>query len=173
MKSEPLRVVVADANVLINMMHIEKLDLCARLPGLELVVPDHVREEINRPEQLSMLDGAVTRGLFRLVSITEKEDIDLFVELRTRLGRGETACIVLAIGHSWAVASDERGRFRQEVMRRIGADRIIGTADLFIRAIEAGLLSIQEADSDKALLEKRRFRMPFGSFKDVMGSVRR
>ena len=85
----------------------------------------------------------------------------------THLGRGEAACLVLAVRHGWTVASDEKGRFRREAVKRIGGDRIIDTADLYIRAIRAGLVTIEEADVDKATLEARRFRMPFGSFREV------
>ena len=35
-------------------------------------------------------------------------------------------------------------------------------------AIQAGLLTVEEADADKATLERRRFKMPFGSFADVV-----
>ena len=43
-------IVVADANVLINLMHVARLDLCARIPGHDFVVPDHVREEFLDPQ---------------------------------------------------------------------------------------------------------------------------
>ncbi len=66
------------------------------------------------------------------------------------------------------MASDEKRRFRREAVGRIGADRILGTADLYIRAIRAGLIAVDEADADKAMLEDRRFKMPFGSFRELV-----
>jgi hypothetical protein len=60
-------------------------------------------------------------------------------------------------------------RFRRKAASRIGNDRIIGTADLFVRSIHSGLITIEEADSDKATLERRRFKMPFGSFREMIG----
>lgn len=167
MTSRPLRGVVADTNVLINLMHVERLDLCAKLPGLELIVPEHVRKEVLIPEHRAALDAAVSGGVFRVDSITEPEDIALFAELTVRLGRGEVACLVLAIRNGWTVASDEKRRFRREATSRIGADRIIGTADLYIRAIHAGVMTMEEADADKATLQKRRFKMPFESFREL------
>ena len=168
MTSPPLRVVVTDANVLINLMHVEKLDLCAKLPGLEFVIPDHVREEIKTPDHRKTLDSALDGELFRIASITEPEDIDLFADFTVHLGRGEVACLVLAIRNGWMVASDEKRRFRREATSRIGADRIIGTADLYIRAIQAGLVTTEEADADKARLEAKRFKMPFRSFREAV-----
>lgn len=168
MTGQPPRIVVADANVLFNLMHVARLGLCTQLPGLEIVVPDHVREEVLKPEQRALLNSAVTRGLLRIVQITEQEDVTLFADLQTRMGRGEAACLVIASRHGWVLASDEKGRFRREAASRIGAGRIIGTADFLIYAIRAGLLTIQEADADKTLLERRRFRMPFGSFREMV-----
>ncbi len=167
----PVRVVVTDANVLINLMHVERLELCASLPDLEFVVPDHVREEIMLPEQRTVLDRAVADGTFEISSITEPGDIGMFADLTRHLGRGESACLVLAVRHGWTVASDERKRFRREAVSRIGEDRLIGTVDLFIRAIRAGLITLEEADGDKAMLELRRFKMPFGSFREVVSQM--
>jgi len=50
-----LRIVVTDANVLINLMHVSRLGLLAKIPNHEFVVPEHVREEITIPEQRATL----------------------------------------------------------------------------------------------------------------------
>ena len=171
MTSPTIRIVVADANVLINLMHVARLGLCAELPGLEFMVPDHVREEITVPAQRIELDRALDSGLMQLASITDPGDIGLFADLITRLGRGEAACLVLAAKHGWSVASDEKRRFRGEAVSRIGADRIFGTADLYIRAVRAGRLTIEEADTDKETLEERSFKMEFSSFREVLANL--
>ena len=162
------RIVVADANVLINLMHVARLDMCARLRGYEFVVPDHVREEITEPAQRAALDDAVTRGVFRIEAITDLNTVALFAELTVHIGRGEAACLAIAVEKGWTLASDEKKRFRREAETRLGKDRLIGTAELFVLAIQAGLLAIDEADADKAVLEQRRFKMPFRSFRDLM-----
>jgi predicted nucleic acid-binding protein len=171
--SPSLRVVVADANVLINLMHVARLRFCGELPGLEVVVPDHVREEIIVPEQRAMLDQAMADGLLKVASITEPEDIALFAGLTTHLGRGEAACLVLAVRNGWTVASDEKRRFRREAVSRIGTDRIIGTVDFYKHAIRAGLVTIDEADTDKAALEGLRFKMPFESFREKVQDLQK
>ncbi len=167
MTKQRARVVVTDANVLINLAHVHRLDLCARLAGLEFVIPDHVRDEITRREHRDALEESIEAGVFRVVSITEADDIAAFAALTTFLGRGEASCLVLASRNGWLVASDERGRFRREAGARIGQDRILGTVEIYVRALQAGLLSLEEADVDKAVLETRRFRMPFESFHDI------
>ena len=37
--SSTIQVVVADANILINLIHVDQLNLLGRLPGYEFVVP--------------------------------------------------------------------------------------------------------------------------------------
>lgn len=44
------RIVVTDANVLINLMHVSRRGLLGCIPGHEFVVPDHVREEVMVPD---------------------------------------------------------------------------------------------------------------------------
>lgn len=168
MTDEQRRVVVADACVLINLIHVCRLDLCGQLQAFEFVIPDHVQDEITHPEQRDALDNAVSAGVFRFVSITDPEDIDLFSELTLHLGRGEAACLVLAARNGWSVASDEKGRFRSEALVRIGEERLLGTIEIYTTALRAGLLTIEQADADKAILDERRFRMPFESFREFL-----
>jgi hypothetical protein len=68
----------------------------------------------------------------------------------------------------WTLASDEKGRFRREAETRLGKGHLIGTAELFVLAIQAGLLTVEESDADKAVLERCRFKMPFRSFGDLV-----
>ncbi len=162
------RVVVADANVLINLMHVGRLAFCGGLPDHEFVIPDHVREEITRDVHRGMLDDAVARGMIRIEPIVELETLTLFAELIAYLARGEAACLAMAVRNDWLVASDEKRRFRREAGSRLGKDRVLGTAELFVLAIRAGLLTVEEADADKMVLEQRRFTMPFRSFRDLL-----
>lgn len=172
MTDERRRVVVADTSVLINLIHVSRLDLCGRLPGFEFVVPDHVRAEIKRAEQRAALDRAVNAGVFQIVSITDLPDITEFSELTAQLGRGEAACLVLAERNAWDIACDEKGRFRREALERLGASRILGTVQIYIAALKGGLLTLEQADADKAILDGRRFRMPFVSFREVLSAER-
>lgn len=84
------------------------------------------------------------------------------------MGVGESACLAVAELNGWVVASDERRRFRREVIARLGRDRLLTTPDIFVLAIRAGLLSVAQADEDKALLASRRFVMKFGSFSELL-----
>jgi predicted nucleic acid-binding protein len=49
--SQPTRIVVADTSVLINFLHLDRLDLLGALPGYGFWIPEHVVAEITRPEQ--------------------------------------------------------------------------------------------------------------------------
>lgn len=168
----PTTVVVADANVLINLIHVDRLDLCARLPGFEFVIPDHVVQEITRPEQRAALDAAIEARHFRIVRITDPVDILDLTGLIAFLGRGEAACLVLASRNSWSIASDERGRFRREALARMPEDRLFGTVEIYVRSIQAGLITVEEADADKGVLEEHRFRIRFTSFREMLGITR-
>lgn len=167
MSTPTRRVVVADANVLINLMHVDRLGFCGALPGLEFVVPDHVVAEVEDQTQKALLADAIARGTLREVSVTDLAALTLFAELTQWIGRGEAACIALCADADWLIASDEKKRFRREADARLGPDRVIGTADFYRLAIKAQLLTVEEADQDKKTLESHRFRLPFASFRDL------
>jgi len=156
--ADVLRIVVTDANVLINLTHVSRLDLLGRIPGYEFVVPDHVREELTAPGYREWLDRAIDDGWLKLEPITDLDEIAIFTELIDHIGRGEAACIAVAAKRGWNIASDEKRRFRREAETRLGANRILGTVDVFVLAIEAGLLTVEQADADKLVLENRRSR---------------
>ncbi|MDX2000533.1 MAG: hypothetical protein SF066_22665 [Thermoanaerobaculia bacterium] len=166
--SAPARIVVADANVLINLVNISRLDLCAQLAGFEFVIPDHVRAEILLAAQRLQIDQAIKGGVLRLESITDLAALTDFTEFLDYLGRGEAACLALAAQNGWSIASDEKRRFRRAVEARLGKGRIFGTADLLALAIQAGRLTIAEADRDKHTLEQHRFKMDFVSFGNIV-----
>ena len=52
MDSAPGLVVLTDTSVLINFLHLDRLDLLGKLPGYEFQVPDHVVEEIRDPVEI-------------------------------------------------------------------------------------------------------------------------
>lgn len=166
------RVVVTDANVLINLIHAGRLELLGALAGYRFVVPEQVMAEITVPAQRSRLADALGRALVQLAAL-DVESLALYGELRAVMGRGEAACLATAHLKAWAVASDEKGPFRREALARLGEGRLVTTPGLFILALRAGLLTVAEADEAKATLEKNRFRMKFGSFRELVEPNRR
>jgi len=162
------RVVVLDANVLINLIIAERLELLNSLPGFEFVVPENVVAEIRYADQRASLDHAIERRFVRMVSVTDPFELELYARLRNRMGRGEAACIAMAQVRDWIVASDELGRFEREVAKRLGPGRLVNTPGLLVLGIQAGVLSVEEADRAKEDLERHRFKMRIGSFREVI-----
>jgi predicted nucleic acid-binding protein len=150
--SNPPRVVVTDANILINLMHAGRLDLLGALSTFEFVVSDHVIAEITRPAQRQALEIALTRGALSKRSIIGPRELATYAELRRIMGSGEAACLAMAEARGWLIASDEKRRFRREVLARLGEGRLVTTAGLFVIAIRAGAISVEEADQVKELL---------------------
>jgi predicted nucleic acid-binding protein len=163
-----LRVVVTDANVLINLMHVSRLGLLGKIPNHEFVVPEHVREEVAIPEQRAALDAAISEGWLKLEAINDLGALTVFTELTASMGRGEAACIAIAAKEGWFIASDEKRRFLREAEARVGAGRVITTVSVFVLAIKAGLLTVEDADADKVTLESKRFNVSFTSFRELV-----
>jgi predicted nucleic acid-binding protein len=166
--AERPRIVVTDSSVLINFIHASRLDILGSLAPWTFVFPDHVEKEITRPDQIRTLLVAVRKGFLRLERTTEMRELDRFSELiRAGLGRGEAACLAMALERGWTVASDERGRFLRIAYQQLGEKRLVNTPGLLLLAIRRRVISIDEADRIKAELERKRFRMKFRSFRDL------
>ena len=165
---DPPTIVVTDANLLINLIHVGRLLLLGQLPGYRFVVPEAVVAEVTLDDQRAQLAAALVTGSVSLCSLTDLAGLALFAEFRAIMGTGEAACLAIAELNGWWVASDERRRFRREVITRLGGDRLLTTAGIYVLAIRAGILTVAEADADKDLLASRRFVMKFGSFSDLL-----
>jgi predicted nucleic acid-binding protein len=166
--SPVVSVVVTDANIVINLLHVNRIDLLGKLHPYSFVVPEEVILEIRDPSQSAALQVALGNGLLVEVRLAELPELKLYTELLKTLGSGEAACLALAESRGWLIASDERKVFLREATKRIGPSRILNTAGLFVKAIKLGLLTVAEADADKKTLEQHRFTMKFTSFKDVI-----
>lgn len=163
-----IRVVVSDATVLINLAHIDRIDLLGKLPAYEFVVPDHVVAEITDETQRERLRKAVTAGFIRTEAMTDAAELASYAELRKELGKGEAACLAMAEKRDWFIACDERRRFLRRVKERLGENRLINTPGILLEAIRANLLTVAEADAAKTVLVNHRFKMKFGSFAELL-----
>jgi predicted nucleic acid-binding protein len=161
-------VVVTDANVVINFIHVGLLGELPRLVGMSFVITDEVYEEITRPEQRAILDVALAVGTWTRESIVEPATIAVFAELAATLGRGESSSLALAVERGCFIASDERRAFLREARSRRGDRHIVNTPGLLLLAIRAGTLTAADADHAKAVLETKSFKMTFGSFADLI-----
>ncbi len=161
-------VVVTDANVLINLFHIEQLPLLGALQGHRFLVPEEVVGEVLDPGQREAVIAAIAAGHLEQVLVDTMEALALFAELRDVMGRGEAACLALAATMACHIASDEKKRFRRRAVDLIGDGRILRTESLLLEAIRQGGLTVEQADGFKAVLEANRYSMSFASFADLL-----
>jgi predicted nucleic acid-binding protein len=160
--------VVVDTNILINLMHVDRVGILSGLHQFRFVITEEIAREIVWPEEREQLRNALAGGVLRIEPTSDLPVITLFAELRQMMGAGEAAALALASHKGWIIASDERKAFHREALNRLGPRRLLTTPGIFVLAIRSGLLTIEEADADKATLEARRFAMNFASFRDVL-----
>jgi hypothetical protein len=160
--------VATDSSVAINLIHVDLLRLLGHLPDFSFVVPETVVSEISHEAQRERLEDAIQQGFLRRTDFANRAEMAAFDDLQFVVGPGEAACLVIAEHRGWIVASDEKRRFRREAIARVGLSRLLTTAGIFVLAIRAGVLTVEEADEAKALLERHRFRIGFGSFRELL-----
>jgi len=166
--SSLVRVVVTDTNILINLIHIARLDLLGKLPPYCFVVSEEVVKEVKEPAQKQAILMAISSALLQVVQLADPPELRVYAELIQFLGIGEAACLTLAQCRNWLVASDERRKFYREATARLGTGRLLNTGGILIYAVQLGVITVEEADDAKALLEQRKFVLKFASFRDVL-----
>lgn len=161
------QVVAVDANVLINLIHVEALGLLGKLEGFDFVVIEDVVHEITRPTQAAALANAIAQGWIRSERLERPDGLAMFADLSHVIDRGEAASLAWAATEQACIACDDR-HARREADTRLGPGRVLTTPGLLVLAIRAGLLTVDEADQMKDMLDANRFKMAFASFKDVV-----
>jgi predicted nucleic acid-binding protein len=163
-----LRVLVTDSSVIINFHHTSHLNFLGRLPNLRFAVPDEVVSEITDPLQAEILERLIVEGTLERVSVSGTSELSAFADFSSRLGLGESACLAIAQSRGWLVACDEKRIFLREASSCLGADRVVNTPGIYLLCIRAGVLSVEEADTAKGVLELHRYKMAFSSFRDLV-----
>jgi predicted nucleic acid-binding protein len=166
--SATIRVVVTDTNILINLTHIGRLDLLGKLPPYSFVVPEEVVREVKDSAQSEAVQRTISSGHLQIVQLTEPSELRVYADLIQILGIGEAACLTLAQCRGWLIASDERRKFSREATSRLGTGRLLNTAGILIHAIQLSVITIEEADHAKVLLEQRKFILNLASFRDAL-----
>lgn len=167
-RTESPRVVCVDASVVINLIHVTRLDLLGSLGNYRFVVPEQVVAEVSLPAQAQSLGQALEAGHLELEVSTDPVEMEMYADLRQVMGRGEAACLAMAITRGCMVASDERGCFLRLTREHLGEHRVLNTPGLLLLAIRHGVISCSEADRMKGILESHRFRMNFSSFAELL-----
>jgi len=157
-----------DANVLINFIHIERLDILGTLREWTFVAPQEVTNEITDEAQVLALQNAFDAGHIQQTALSSIDEIEKYADFNRTLGKGESACLALALHRGWTIASDEKGAFHRTAIGEIGNERLITAPDIMLHAIHAGLASVDEADGWKDHLATRRFAMNFDSFSNLL-----
>lgn len=160
--------IVADTSFLVNFLHLNRMDLLGDLGLYAFHVPNHVIAEVKYDEQRTRLNAAIDGGILTELEITDQVEIALYADLRRFLGDGESACLSVAVTRRWAVAADEKGRLRREIVARLGETYLLNTPGALVAALRAGILSVSEAEDIRRELARRRFVMKVPPFGDLL-----
>ena len=153
--------------MLINLIHVDRLGLLGALPGLEFVVPPEVESEVRVVAQAQSLVRAIGKDHLQRRNFVTTAELQRYAQHVQVLGKGEAACLAMAQVHGFSVASDERGKFANLASLHLREGYILNTPGVFILAIRASLMTVEEADHDKRVLARSRFVMRFSSFREI------
>jgi predicted nucleic acid-binding protein len=160
--------VSTDACILINFLRAHRLDLLGAVPPYVFCVPREVLEEITYPDQQAELKEALDRRWIQETRMETIEELQIFAHANEQLGSGESACLALAQTRTWILGTDDsKGVKWRKVISALGVP-ILNTPGILLLAIRQGVLTLEQADEIKALLEANRFRMGFASFRDLV-----
>lgn len=132
-------VVAIDADVTIVLIQATQLDIITKLPGYSFRIPEDAYQEVLREDQKTALDAEIATGRLTVVSIEDISELQSLSEFRKTMGKGESACLTLAVHRGWLLASNDK-RFINKAKLRIDESRVLTVDKLRALAKNAGLL---------------------------------
>ena len=159
--------IVIDTSVLLNFVNIGRIGLLACL-GTTVVLLDQVMAEVIRPDQIAQVEEAIAKETLVLRSVSDPDELSLFIHLVSagRLGTGECAVLATAVTRDWIAGLQDK-RARREGKRLRGDLTLWQTEDIVLDLICLGYLTIEEADGFLIeWKEKYRFRSHFSTFRN-------
>jgi predicted nucleic acid-binding protein len=155
--------------VLVNFLAIDRVDLLVGLASHRFHITAHVRGEVTYPNQVASLNAAIHSGQLSELPTGNLAELATFAGLTTTLGVGESAAIAAAQHRTMLVAVEDRSA-RRTAESLVGQHNVLGTVDLMVRIIQAGQLTVAEADAIKRDWEtNHRFALPqFNSFAEQL-----
>ncbi len=159
--------VLLDNTVLSNFAVVQQPELALRAcPGRACTTEAALAEYLAAPEN-ERFDEDAWRDL-PIIELTDGER-QLAEPLPASLGAGERACLAVAIARRGLLASDDLHARR--VATRQGA-KTTGTVGLLVMAIEADLLSLDQANALLAAMIAAGYRSPVASLDTLVKADR-
>ena len=160
--------VSTDACILINFLLVHRLDLLGVVPPYVFYVPNETLREIAYPDQQAELREALDHGWIHETRMEAIEELQIFTRANEQLGSGESACLALAQTRTWILGTDDSKGVKWKKVVSESEIKVLNTPGILLLAIRQGVLTIEQADEIKVLLEANRFRMDFASFRDLV-----
>lgn len=168
---DPPAIIISDTSVLINFLTLDRMDLIKRHP-CRFLMTNHVRHEVleHYQDQWSRLQDALNQGILEEIPVIAPEEVEAFVKLTelNRFGYGECACIAVAMHRGYTLAIDDK-KAAHQARRSCPTINILTTQDLCVSMINAGLLTVDEADTLKdEWAAYHKFRLKINSFNELL-----
>jgi len=157
---------IANTTIVSNFAAVGRLDVLHALLG-----EVYISTEVYAETQDGLMEGydfyegieshlypLATNGWLRLTSLQGDDELRLFNDLPAARHRGEASCLAIAARRSWAFLSDDaRARW---AARELGVT-LSGTLGVLAQAVQANLLSLDEANRLLGLMIQNGYRSPY------------
>lgn len=131
---------IADTTVISNFAYANRLDLLKSIGNICTTV------EVMNELQAAKIEGVLqisSSNLFIEILKMDEDEIDTFIRLNSKFGRGEASCLAIALHRNAGVLTDDMDarRFAQQ-----GCISVSGSVGILVRAIDCGQLSKEQGD---------------------------
>lgn len=124
-----------------------KLDLLAKTPQFQWRITPLVRGELKSAPTRDAVERLVVAGVISPIELDSDDEQALAVlaDWSELVDPGEAESIAMALARGWLVAIEDLSA-RRLLERRVGPGHWINCADVLVAAVQAGELSLREAD---------------------------
>ncbi len=164
-----MREVVFDCCVLSNFAFSQSLFILNKLYGNSAFITDFVSVEVRRGlraghKHLGLILGALAEGWIEEISLSKKEERELFHPLSVSLGLGEASSIAVAKARGLVFACDDRVARREAELAGV---RLTGTLGILKKAVREKVIKLREGDRILAEMKAGGYCTSIRSLKEI------
>ena len=160
-------IALLDTTLLSNFAQVRRPDLLRAALGLEAATTPAVLGELRAGESLELVPACDWSWL-QVLEPTDDERRTAF-ELARQLDPGEAECLAVALSRNCRFLSDDFAARRTAELKGL---TVSGTLGVLVRLVEAGQLSLAEADESLAQMIDQGYRSPVRSLESLQADSR-
>lgn len=134
--------ILLDGDMILDFIKLDCFRSVLTLKGYKFFITENVLAALEDIHKEKIFPGLIEEKIFTPVKVENIEEVKLFSEMSKYLSMGEASTLAAGVKRKWRIASDETGRFLDEIINLLGENYSVRSSQLLREAAGEKLIDI-------------------------------